>query len=853
MTSQAPTPASVYLNTVCPGIHHLDYNSFYLTRNKQHGDDYAVDWPFADEDSQQGGAPMTSGKTANLTPSYLNIARPPLNSTVESTTYLSLPHHVTSSFRQLLDAKGGHLDAGLQIGANVNSLAHDAFRLVHLNPGCLTTIINNLCSISLPNDYSEATEFNTSANSNKNPFHKLTNNFSKILKVTSTSLNLSTERTDLLNLNSPNSFVHKILDYDPSTYSEQILSPSIKKFLVSVNINVLNVIGIDANGNYVNVQDVQDRSWLTIEDRSESHDKTPPEPVNKTIDRPLLRLQLNPHSVVTSLKAVSMHGRHVVVLGLDNGTVAYIDLTDLRYVTFSEFEPSAGPDNASVSSTFSHTGAEVAITSLDIMSHPRYPFLVLAGLANGEVVIIDPHCSIEDRKQKYTKEVVGQDHFATYFKKFDLSLTGSPHTPNHTGYIVGHFKISHKPITCIKTTLPYGLDYESLGPMIMAIGSDDGLVKFLDLNFTYEQNYGESDDPTKNTLVTDVISNYFNEGISSIDFSPDGKFVCIAGTGDLVEVFKMCYYNVNGLIARQGDRRSPSPLPIYGGKRSRSGTLNSTSSANHNWLSPSATSVELHPYELDMPQYPPILKDIKITVRFKGHVNKIHRVSFVPCKNSTTYKLISCGFDGMVIIWEFDYRALPKVKRPRSAPVKKTQSSGMSEPSTKAPAPAKSNVTPRLPSGVIHSLHTRSRSGAEEALTSTLSINSTTFNNLNNSLNNMNNGPLNNIKSVLGSSNKPETKTVKNQDEQVKIVNALYRSLFDLRLRKYNARYGVKRKSILHAIINDKFVPFVEISLLKLDMSRWYSDGKVEGTHFDHNNFWVFGKNGDILRYSPST
>jgi hypothetical protein len=225
----------------------------------------------------------------------------------------------------------------------------------------------------------------------------------------------------------------------------------------------------------------------------------------------------------------------------------------------------------------------------------------------------------------------------------------------------------------------------------------------------------------------------------------------------------------------------------------------------------------------------------------------------VPCKNSTTYKLISCGFDGMVIIWEFDYRALPKVKRPRSAPVKKTQSSGMTEPSTKAPAPAKSNVSPRLPSGVIHSLHTRSRSGADEALTSTLSINSTTFNNLNNSLNNMNNGPLNNIKSVLGSSNKPETKTVKNQDEQVKIVNALYRSLFDLRLRKYNARYGVKRKSILHAIINDKFVPFVEISLLKLDMSRWFSDGKVEGTHFDLDNFWVFGKNGDILRYSPST
>lgn len=844
MAAQIQTSSAVYLNSVCPGIEHLDYNSFYLTHNNPNDGGQVIDWPLIDEDAKEDGVPMTSNSSATLLPSYLNIARPPLNPTVECATYLSLPHHVMSSFDELVESKGGHLDAGMQIGANVNSLAHDAFKLVHHNPGCMSTIIDNLCALTSPADYSEATDFNTSANASKNPFHKLTNNFSKLLKVTTTSLNLGTERTDLLNLSSSNGFVHKIIDYDPATYSSQILSPNIKHFLISININVLNVIAIDHNDKYMNVENIQDRSWLTAEDKKgDQNEKTPPEFVNKTIERPLLRLQLNPNSLVTSLKAVSMHGRHIVVLGLDNGTVAYIDLTDLRYVTFSDFEPNAVNENSETTS--SYHGSETAITSLDIMSHPRYPFLVLAGLANGEVVIIDPHCSVEDRKQKYNKEVVGQDKFATYFKKFDLSLLGSGNTST-TGYIVGHFKVSHKPITCIQTTLPYGVEYESLGPMVMAIGSDDGLVRFLDFNFTHELNYGDNDDPTKNTIITDIISNYFNEGISSIAFSPDGKFVSIAGTGDLIEVFKMSYYNVNGLIYRQDEHRSP--LPINGGRRSRSGTLNSTSSANHNWLTAANTSGDSYDGQM-MPQYPPIIKDIKITVRFRGHVNSVHKVSFIPCKSLTTYKLISCGFDGMVIIWEFDYRALPRVRRPRTTASKKSQSPASPEQPVKPYGGAgKLGSNSRLPSGMIKALHSRSPSGADEALTSTLSMNSATFNNLNNSLNNMNSGPLSNIRSVLSTSNKPETKN-EDRSEQIKIVNSLYRSLFDLRVRKYNARYGQSCKNILHPIVNDKLVPFVEISLLKLDLSQWFRDGKVDGTYLNAHNLLVFGKNGDILHY----
>ena len=72
--------------------------------------------------------------------------------------------------------------------------------------------------------------------------------------------------------------------------------------------------------------------------------------------------------------------------------------------------------------------------------------------------------------------------------------------------------------------------------------------------------------------------------------------------------------------------------------------------------------------------YPLIIKDIKIVSQIKGHTNTVHKIKFVlneenrdnielASSNSPVYKLISCGYDGQIIIWEFDYKALPKVKR----------------------------------------------------------------------------------------------------------------------------------------------------------------------------------------------
>ena len=81
------------------------------------------------------------------------------------------------------------------------------------------------------------------------------------------------------------------------------------------------------------------------------------------------------------------------------------------------------------------------------------------------------------------------------FQKFDLSPLGKI----HNSFLVGHIKVSHKPITSISSTLPINKPLQSpeSQPLILALASADGFVRFIDLIFTYNQNYGN-----KNTLLS---------------------------------------------------------------------------------------------------------------------------------------------------------------------------------------------------------------------------------------------------------------------------------------------------------------------------------------------------------------
>ena len=65
--------------------------------------------------------------------------------------------------------------------------------------------------------------------------------------------------------------------------------------------------------------------------------------------------------------------------------------------------------------------------------------------------------------------------------------------------------------------------------------------------------------------------------------------------------------------------------------------------------------------------YPPLIKDIQIVGRFKGHTNIVKSTKFVKDDFSTlVYKLVSCGYDGKIIVW--DYKALPKIKKSHLKP-----------------------------------------------------------------------------------------------------------------------------------------------------------------------------------------
>ena len=140
------------------------------------------------------------------------------------------------------------------------------------------------------------------------------------------------------------------------------------------------------------------------------------------------------------------------------------------------------------------------------------------------------------------------------FQKFDLSPLGKV----DNSFVLGHFKVSHKPITSLSSTLPINkpLQPSEAQPLILAIAADDGYVRFVDFIFTYNCNYGDK----QQVITTDIISNYFNTSITDIEFSPDFKFFSVVGKGDLIEVFKMSYYNVNGLLHKSSGRRSRSGL-----------------------------------------------------------------------------------------------------------------------------------------------------------------------------------------------------------------------------------------------------------------------------------------------------
>lgn len=825
---------NAYLNSVCPGITSLEDNVHYqLPENKL--DKREIDWPFSGP---------TEHKKAVLEGTYLNIARPPLNgASNESTTYVSLPLHINEQFRKIVEKQGKLMEGSMHIGANLNPLLQDRFNYVHLNPGCLSAVIDidNMQRSRLLEDHSQ-----------RRPIERLTENFGKLLKIPifTSGSNESDDLKSLLNpdLKNTHPLIEKVLHYDAETFQSDLRSPNTLKLLISAHINVLNVFILNSRSRYCSLAPPHSPQLNGESDN---------------IEVPLLRLKFNSSSLITCIKTFVI-GSYIpmLLIGFESSEILMLNLSLLEYQVFDNL--SINKDYQAISTDFSPMFGRFPVTSLDVIRNPKFEFLVLAGFANGEVVILNPASrSSGSRQKKYVKTVVDKDEYVTFFKKFDLSpfATDDDNKENdYPPYLVGHFKVSHKPITSICSTLPYdnSTSFNSLNPLVIAIGSDDGFVKLIDLIYSRESTLSLS-----KSIVTDIISNYFNDGITDVKFSPDFKFLAVAGKGDIIEVFKMMYYNVNGLLNKNfhGARHSSTNLTTAN-RRSRSGTVNSTSSQNNfnfGLLSPHSVTPS-HSIDLqtdgssNKEAYLSIIKDIRIVARFKGHSNTVHRIEFVndlfsselQSSNDLVYKIVSCGFDGKIIFWDFDYKALPKVKQYAISKSKKTSSQNNKRTSLAGNSNRKSLNQLSKPV-----LHNRSRSmNIDDA--QGFSLSPSPFNNLTPTINagSMNmNTVLNSVSSTISTS-KNVTETKERDEEQKEIIASLYSSLHELRLKKCYNNCPKRLPAIIHPIVNDSFVPSVEIPNLSLDFSLWIKNSKVDSFYLDQNTFMCFAKSGDIFKYN---
>lgn len=861
-------PASVFLSTVCPGVPVLDDNTYFavssLLDNSKIEAIQQYNWPLT-------GLVTSPTILAFLEDKYLHVARPPYltddNKNVESSTYVPLPLHITSLFSQVVsevaEKNSNSNNRHLHIGASVNPLVHDPFRLVLLNPGCLSSIIRLHPGVKTHNG---------TGGGMREPLNKMATSINRLLRNDKSDLQPATPYFHLI-LNSVDSdsgshrktpkespFSH-LIDFNHNIYNSQIKSPTVLKLMVSVNVNVLNVIALNEDFDFNNTSTVVSTTTLypisnapakanlsvsSAASVSLLHSQVPP--YNKVIEKPILRVQLDSSLVVTRM--ITLEAEMAVVLGLNTGLIVYINLQDLTYRHFSDLGTSL--------QTSEHAPVSIpdTITSLNAIYHPTRNQLLIAGFASGEVMIIDPSAPANPSLVSYMKKVVGKDKFITFFKKFDLSfLPNSEPLPtsdiNAPPYIVGHFKISHKPITSIASTLAHSARIQfPNNPMVLAFASDDGLIRFIDLIATHGQNYGDPSNFYNLVILTDIISNYFQDGVSFIEFSPDFRFLCVCGKGDAIEIFKMIYYNVNGLLLKNTESSKKT-------QRSRSNTVNSSTSNTHNLslFSPPISSnasqtFESHREDSHETRYPPIIKDIVIVSRFKAHTNTVERVAFVKAdefhqtktkSGHDVYNFISCGRDGNVMVWELNTKAFTKTKKTHIIANHRNQSVVSEKKSERNPSLISENMTVShshstrgLPVGLpLNRKHQRNKSITSHDDTA-----------LGHSFSALG------INNILGSS-PPQLTQNDNSKEQNNIVMSLYRSLGELRLKRHYGKLDIKAKyqCVIHGIVDDMDLPIMRIPLLIMDLLSLIREGSISGFHLASNDFWVFGNTGDIFRY----
>lgn len=920
--------ANPFLNSVCPGHAFLDENLQFSIKDLVSAlNEFTVHWPLTDP---------SSSKRATIDDTYLNIARPPLSrDTNESTTYVANPFHVTHLFDAIVDARHKHNIGDFHIGANINSLAPDPFKEILHNQGCISQVLDLKC---VPDRHNQDT-----ATATDHSKHHHNRNFSgnwpkfKILgNSRSHTDSCGNFRSIFDDYFAPQ--IDSIIDFDKDFYNRGLKAAA--KLVVSVHVNVLNIFAVSENSEYLHTTvALTQKSSLPYMDLKISPDPKLHDFFGKrVVELPILRIRWNRHLVATSLQTTSCRGADpIVVLGFDSGLIAVINLLSLHLEIFTDFEVPPDADDARLSHTYPHHPLiPNFVSSIATCEYHDYDLLIVAGFSNGEVAILDPffrprphhdhyfsgllhqslfsHHSSESKKHayltlpRYTKSVVATDASAAYFKKFDLSSLPARdgnalqhvNSKNHQypAHLVGHFKISHKAISAIATTIHHHrlLASEggtSLAAPVIALGSDDGLVRIIDLNHTYNMDYGvPTATPTPlsaaqpKSLITDIISNYFSDRITCLDFSHDNKYLCVAGSGDMIEVFRVSYSSiVHGL------HRGPNHP---GGKRSRSGTLNSYVSEPHTTYSKPFSDSVLSPMKSDSVDYlqsdsaapsklsasvrisrtvgpgsgaVPYVKDIRIVTRLKGHLNVVSSVLFLGnCANdqaantataNLVYRLVSSGRDGKILVWEFDVKTLPRAKKPLLKPKPSIGAGGggnddglasrfkaTSLETQRRARPLVGNFGP----GRVGASPSRSRSLVSADHASPFMSNANP------------NSPVTNILEIL-QQRSPASVREQPQDGcdelSTEYMAALYREAHAQRLRRhYNSAAAQQLTSskriytIYHPVVDDKLVPCTLIPLQEINLARFVTKNPISGVYIDARSMWCFSKTGDIYKFT---
>lgn len=895
-----------FLNAICPGQPGLDDNMHFKL-----GDDFFPDgmigihWPITDP---------SSSICAQLQRSYLNIARPPMSRhSNESTTYVSVPLHVTNAFRVAIERNHKVNEGNYHIGANVNSLAQDPFKEVLSNPGCLTQVLD----IGVSNTHSARNSGTSSSHA-----RQASGNWLKMKKPGNRTSEMPGPSHSVFDL-CFDGVIDKILNHSKDSYSTTLTASS--KLLVASHVNVLNILGIKSGSCLSGtVETVVDKPILPFvpcpnHDPKAAQDPKLKREYCKVVETPLLRIQWNKSLVITCTKSIlSASMEPYVMLGFDTGMIAILNLKTLMLQLIFDFDEGRhSPQSHSKGTPFpqvTHSLIPLFVSSIETIEHPDYNFLVVAGFSNGEVAIIDPspesqpshHHHLSDilhtslflahstrEPSPYVKSVVAVDASATYYKKFDLTQWAHKDGRNlqrlnsqdsaYPPHLVGHFKVSHKPITSIASTASrsnaeqphngHRHHTHSLRPCMVAIGSGDGLVRLIDLNQTLNGNYGVSPLESKSeghlsgrSIVSDTIPNYFNDNVTSLCFSRDHRFLCVAGSGDMIEVYRITYSNIDHIL-----HRAPR-VPV--GKRSQSGTINSFVSEPQTARSrPPSDHLSL---QLDSGAYsrlsnyaqqikgslPPFVKDIKIATRLKGHLNVVSSVLFVDSvdtesNSSLIYNLISCGQDGKILVWEFDYKVLPRLKPYTLNSRSRGGDDGLLSLVKTVSLDASRRTRPlfsSLNATRMSASHSRSRSMASmdhspsPVFPSGFGVPSSGNGAVTNILEILQTRPTNDS---LGSQSVEAT-----EDFKIEFLDSLYKDSFNLRLKRHHKTSASLQKAlasniytIFHPVVDDKLVPSILIPILEISLVKFVGSNPVTGVYTDSEKLWCFSKSGDIFTF----